>query len=157
MALPYLWGAVKAGPWRRRRVMTGVASYRSQWDPASQRSAILLLFRSLSLPTLLYRSAEQLQRFLKSVSLIKAVFSLKLEILCRTAFAPLRLVLSRSGPGIREGRRILARDQQAGKTGWNHQLPGKMLQPGRSGERWVNPHVLLRARSCWKYLLNSFL
>lgn len=141
-------GVVKAEPWSRRRVMTGVASYRSQRDPASQRSATILLFRSLSLPTLLHRSAEQPQHFFKSVLLIKAVFRLKLEMLCHTAFAPLRLVLSRSGPGIREGRRILAGDQQVGKTGWNHQLPGKISQPGRSGERWVNRHVLIRVRSC---------
>lgn len=49
------------------------------------------------------------------------------------------MLLSRTGPGIWEGRRILAGDQQAGKTGWNHQLPGKPIQPRRSGKRWANP------------------
>lgn len=47
--------------------MTGVASYRSQWDSASQSSATLLLFGTLLLPSLLYRSAEQPQHFFKSV------------------------------------------------------------------------------------------
>lgn len=47
--------------------MTGVASHRSQWDPASQRSAASLLLRSLSL---LHPSAEQLQRFFKKKSVV---------------------------------------------------------------------------------------
>lgn len=64
-------------------------------------------------------------------------------------------MLSRPGPGIREGRRILARDQQTGKTGWNHQLPGKPFQPGCSGARLVNHRHF--CGNVQKYCLMSFI
>lgn len=119
--------------------MTGVVSYRSQWDPASQRSTAILLPRSLSVsadaPLLITRAAAASFQFL----LIIPAFTLKLEVVSPHLII---LVLSRSGPGIREGRRILAGDQQEGKTGWNHQLPGKISQPRCPGQRRVPQKML---------------
>lgn len=119
---------------RRRRVMTGVASDRSQRDAASPPGGARPCCSFALLRRRRIDGRSRRGAFLKPVLDKKPPSAPKVGILCHAAFAPLPLLLSRSGPGSGEGRGVLAGDQQAGEAGRNHQLPGETSQPGRSGE-----------------------
>lgn len=61
------------------------------------------------------------------------------------------ILLTRPGLGIREGRRIMAGDQQERQAGCNHKLHGRTSQPGRTRTRWVSCERVFISRFYWAH------